>query len=148
MLVAEELEANWQHIRVVNCPVSELYKNPLIGIQITGGSTSVRSRWEGLRKAGAAAKEMLIEAAAQHWNVEPKQCEASHSQVFHPATGNILKYSQLAEAAAKLTPPTAPRLKNPKQFKLIGQPIQRLDTPEKNAQLPDHPVERTPLAST
>ncbi len=131
MLVAEELEANWQQIRITNSPVSEEYKNPLVGLQITGGSTTIRSRWDGLRKAGAAAKEMLIEAAAQVWKVDPKECEANNSQIIHPATGRILKYSQLAEAAAKLTPPSAPRLKSSKEFKLIGQAIKRLDTPEK-----------------
>ena len=131
MLVAEELEADWSKIQIATSPIGGVYKNPLIGMQVTGGSTTIRGRWKMLRTAGAAAKEMLIEAAAQQWQVKPTDCHAANSQVIHTATGNQISYGQLAEAAAKLSPPSSPRLKSPNEFKIIGQPIKRLDTPEK-----------------
>jgi isoquinoline 1-oxidoreductase subunit beta len=131
MLVAEELEADWHKIQIETSPIGGVYKNPLIGMQVTGGSTSVRSRWEMLRTAGAAAREMLIAAAAKQWQVKPQDCQAANSKVIHSASGKTLSYGQLAEAAAQLTPPDSPKLKSPSEFKLIGKPTKRLDTPAK-----------------
>jgi isoquinoline 1-oxidoreductase beta subunit len=131
MLVAEELEADWNKIQIENSPIGDIYKNPAIGMQITGGSTSIRSRWETLRTAGAMAREMLIEAAAKQWQVKPEDCHADNGKVIHTASGKTLRYGQLAEAATKITPPDFPKLKSPSEFKLIGKPIKRLDTPEK-----------------
>lgn len=131
MLVAEELEADWNQIQIEMSPTDDTYKNPLFKAQFTGGSTTIRSRWDGLRLAGATAREMLIKAAAQQWQVKPQDCHASNSKVIHSATGNSLTYGQLAEAAAKFPPPEAPQLKLPDEFKFIGKPTKRLDTPAK-----------------
>ena len=106
---------------------------PLIGFQVTGGSTSVRAFWKPLREAGAAARMLLIEAAAQTWGVEPSSCRAETGYVIHNATGRRLDYGALAERAATLPVPAAGKivLKDPKDFKLIGTPAKRLDTPDK-----------------
>lgn len=131
MLIAEELEADWNQIKVEISPTGDLYKNPLVGQQLTGGSTAIRARWETLRQAGAAAREMLIQAAATQWQVPPTECQAVQGKVQHSATGKTLTYGQLAEAAAKLTPPASPKLKAAADFKFIGKPVKRLDTPAK-----------------
>lgn len=131
MLVAEELEADWDKIRIVMAPISEPYKHPMLGAQITGGSSSIRSRWESLRMAGATARIMLIQAAAERWQVKPETCQAQQGKVTHPESHRVLSYGQLAAAAAKLSPPQNPPLKSVEQFKLIGKPTRRLDTPAK-----------------
>lgn len=131
MLVAEELEADWSKIQIETSPIGGVYKNPLLGMQATGGSTSVRSRWQMLRIAGATAREMLIEAAAKQWQVKPQDCHAANSKVIHSASGKTLSYGQLVEAAAQLAPPDSPKLKSPSEFKIIGKPTKRLDTPAK-----------------
>ncbi len=131
MLVAEELEADWSKIQIETSPIGGVYKNPLLGMQVTGGSTSVRSRWQMLRIAGAAARELLIEAAAKQWQVKQEDCHAANSKVIHSASGKTLSYGQLAEAAAQLAPPDSPKLKSPSEFKIIGKPTKRLDTPAK-----------------
>ncbi|HSD92773.1 MAG TPA: xanthine dehydrogenase family protein molybdopterin-binding subunit, partial [Methyloceanibacter sp.] len=111
-------------------PNDKLYANPLIGFQVTGGSTSVPGFWEPLRRAGATARVMLIEAAASQWNVEPASCRADKGEVISP-TGERLKYGALVDAAAELPVPDKVALKSPKDFTLIGTPAKRLDTPEK-----------------
>src|SRR5438094_4307355 len=98
--------------------------------QMTGGSSSVWSGFEQFRQAGAAARAMLVAAAAQQWNVEPSKCRTDSGAVFDPANRK-LTYGQLAEAAAKLAPPAQVPLKDPKTFKLIGKPAKRLDTSDK-----------------
>lgn len=133
MLVAEELEVSWEKIAIEQSPTNQTYINPIIGAQITGGSTTIRGRWQGLRIAGAQAKEMLIEAAAEQWQVKVADCEAINGQVIHKSSGKKLNYGQLAEAAAKLIPPEFPKLKEPSAFKIIGKSIKRLDTPAKVA---------------
>ncbi|MGH9558731.1 MAG: xanthine dehydrogenase family protein molybdopterin-binding subunit, partial [Bryobacteraceae bacterium] len=94
------------------------------------GSMSVRSSWDSLQKAGVAAREMLIEAAARRWKVDPSQCHAENSAVINPS-GARLTYGELAEAAAKVPVPRNPPLKDPKQFAIVGKPVKRLDTPNK-----------------
>jgi isoquinoline 1-oxidoreductase beta subunit len=131
MVVAEELEADWSKVRYEAAPVDPAYNHSVYGIQMTGGSTSTWSEWERLRKAGAAARLMLIAAAAQTWKVEPAACRAENSQVLHPASGRKLSYGQLAEKAAGLKPPRDVPLKDPRDFKIIGKATRRLDTPEK-----------------
>ena len=112
-------------------PDDKLYANPLLGFQVTGGSTSVLGMWEPLRRAGAAARVMLIAAAAAQWNVDPASCRAEKGEVVHPPTGQRLNYGALVDAAAKLPVPDKVALKDPKDFTLIGTPAKRLDTPEK-----------------
>jgi isoquinoline 1-oxidoreductase subunit beta len=132
MLIAEELEVPLDQVHVEHAPPSDkLYANPLVGFQATGGSTSVRAFYEPLRKAGAAARTMLVAAAAQRWGVQPASCRAEKGSVRHPATGRALTYGALAEAAAKLPVPAEVKLKDPKDFVLIGTPAKRLDSPEK-----------------
>ncbi|MGZ5900298.1 MAG: molybdopterin cofactor-binding domain-containing protein [Reyranella sp.] len=132
MILAEELDADFAQVALQHAPPDErLYANPLLGIQATGGSTSVRAFWLPLRKAGAGARAMLVQAAAQQWQVEPASCTASNGQVIHAASDRKIAYGALAEAAAKLTPPGDVPLKDPKNFALIGKPLKRLDTPDK-----------------
>jgi isoquinoline 1-oxidoreductase beta subunit len=132
MLIAEELEVDLDRVHIEAAPANDaLYANPLLGIQMTGGSTSVRGAREPLRRAGAVARSMLVSAAAQAWQVDASACRAEHGKVTHGATGRTLAYGDLADAAAKLPVPDAVALKDPKDFKLIGTPAKRLDTPDK-----------------
>jgi len=132
MILAEELDADFTQVALVHAPPNDkLYGNPLFGLQATGGSTSVRAFWQPLRKAGAGARAQLIQAAAEQWQVDSASCTASKGQVIHAASGRTLGYGALAEAAGKQTPPKEPKLKDPKDFVLIGKPLKRLDTPDK-----------------
>jgi isoquinoline 1-oxidoreductase subunit beta len=131
MIAAEELECDWRKIRTEFAPAAKEYFNPAFGMQGTGGSSSVRSSWDPLRKAGAAAREMLLESAAQKWGVEKTACRGENGTVVHEPTKRKLTYGSLAEAAAKLPIPQDPPLKDPKQYRIIGKPTKRLDTPDK-----------------
>ncbi len=130
MLLAEELDADWTKVGYESAPVDPKYNHPAFGIQMTGGSSSVWSGLEQFRQAGAAARALLIAAAAQQWNVNPTACRTESGAVFS-GSNRRLTYGQLVGAAAKLTPPEHVELKDPKTFKLVGKPIKRLDTPVK-----------------
>lgn len=130
MLIAEELEADWSRIKVESAPVAAVYNHTGFGMQLTGGSSSIPSSWEQLRRVGASARILLIRAAAQQWGVAEGECRAEAGQVIH-ASGKAVSYGKLAEFAAKLPLPQEVPLKLPKDFKLIGKPLKRLDTPEK-----------------
>lgn len=130
MLIAEELEADWSKIRVESAPVGAVYNHTTFGMQITGGSSSIPSSWEQLRRVGASARILLIRAAAQQWNVPEAECRAENGQIIH-AGGKTLSFGKLAEAAARLPLPEHVLLKSPKDFRIIGKPFKRLDTPEK-----------------
>ena len=132
MLVAEELEVDLSQVHTAQAPASdELYRNQLIGIQMTGGSTSIRAFYEPLRRAGATAREMLIAAAAATWNVDANTCRAEKGSVIHTASGRRLDYGALADKAATMPVPKDVVLKEPKDFTLIGTPAKQLDTPDK-----------------
>ena len=132
MLLAEELEVGLDQVRLEHAPPDDkLYANPLFGDQETGASTSVRVFYEPLRRAGASARMMLVAAAAQTWKVDPASCQARKGEVIHAPTGRKLSYGALADKAAGLPVPTQVTLKKPKDFKLIGTPAKRLDTPAK-----------------
>lgn len=131
LIVAEELEADWRKIRVEPAPVDPAYNHTQFGIQMTGGSTSVWSEWERLRKAGATARAVLVAAAAEIWKVNPASCRAENGSVIHDASKRRLSYGQLVDKASNMAPPKDVALKDPKKFKLIGKPVKRLDTPEK-----------------
>src|SRR5215469_3705450 len=132
MILAEELDADFARVAVEASPPSDaLYGNPVFGLQATGNSNSVRAFWMPLRKAGAAAREMLVSAAAATWSVNPSECRVESHQVIHDATGRKLDYGELAAPAALVTPPSDPPLKPVKDFRLIGKPLKRLDTPGK-----------------
>jgi isoquinoline 1-oxidoreductase beta subunit len=131
MLLNEELQADWSKIRVEPAPVDKVYNHPVFGVQMTGGSTTSPAEWERYRKMGATARVMLIEAAATKWGVEASTCRVEKGVVVHAAMSKRASYGSLANAAAKLTPPTNVPLKNPKDFTLVGKPTRRLDTPSK-----------------
>jgi len=134
MLVAEELEVDWLRIGVEPAPVGPEYYHAQWGvIQGTGGSTSVSSEWERLRKAGASARVMLVQAAAEIWKVDPKSCRAEKGFVAHGPSNRRLSYGELAEKASQMKPAQDIALKRPKEFKVIGKPMSRLDTPEKTS---------------
>jgi len=132
MLVAEELECDWSKVRAEFPTADEnLRRHRAWGDMSTGGSRSVRTSQEYLRKAGAAAREMLVAAAAQQWNVAAAECQAAKSIITHKPSGRTLRFGEVAEAAAKLPPPREPKLKNPKDWTLAGTPQKRLDTLDK-----------------
>ncbi len=127
MLLAEELECDWNKIRTEFPGVSTEY-GPYQGVF---GSASIRTSWMPLRKAGATAREMLIQAAAKQWAADPSRCRAEKGSVVNTATNARLSFGSLADAAAKVPPPSNVALKDPSQFRLIGKPTKRLDTPGK-----------------
>src|SRR5271156_652176 len=132
MVLSEELDADFSQVVLEHAPPSDkLYGNPVFGIQATGNSDSVRAFWKPLRVAGAATRAMLVQAAAQQWQVDPASCSASDSKVTHAASGRSLGYGELVDMASALPVPENPPLKNPKDFSLIGKPLKRLDTPGK-----------------
>jgi len=132
MILAEELDADYQQVVLEHAPPNDkLYGNPVFGIQVTGNSNSIRAFWKPLREAGAAARAMLIQAAAQQWKVDPASCTAADGQVRHSGSGRKLGFGSLAGAASRLAPPKNPPLKDPKNFTLIGKSLKRLDTPHK-----------------
>ena len=129
-LVAEELEVDLARIRVEIAPVGEVYTNALLGGQITGGSTSVVEGYDKLRTAGAQARTMLVMAAAQKWGVAASACRAERGVVHGPA-GQKASYGSLADAASRLTPPAAVKLKEYKDCRYVGKPVNRLDSAAK-----------------
>src|SRR5437867_2320163 len=108
MLLAEELDFDWKKVQFEFAPAAPQYFNPIFGLQGTGGSTSVRASWGPLTKAGAAAREMLVAAAAKRWSVEPATCHVENGAVVHTASGKRLTYGALAADAAKLPVPVNP----------------------------------------
>jgi len=132
MLLAEELEVELSQVRLEHAPPNDaLYAEPLFGVQETGGSTSVRGNWEPLRRAGAGARALLVAAAAQTWKVDASSCRAARGEVVHGPTGRTLAYGALVDRAATLPLPGDVPLKDPKDWKLIGTPAKRLDSPDK-----------------
>jgi isoquinoline 1-oxidoreductase beta subunit len=131
MLVAEELEVDLHQVKTGWAPPGEVYTDKLLEMQATGGSTSVRSNWQQLREAGAAARTMLIAAAAAQWKVKPASCKAENGAVVHGASKRRLTYGELAEAAAHQPVPKKIALKPAKECRYIGKPVPRLDTPAK-----------------
>jgi isoquinoline 1-oxidoreductase beta subunit len=130
MLLADELDADWSKVGFESAPVDPKYNHPAFGMQMTGGSSSVWSGLEQFRQAGAAARAMLVAAAAKRWNTDPASLHTESGADFDASNGK-LTYGQLVADAAKLPPPAKVQLKDPKNFKLIGKPIKRLDTPVK-----------------
>lgn len=130
-LVAEELDADWEQMRVEASPADDdKYKNLVFGMQGTGGSTSIANSYDQFRKAGATARAMLVAAAAAKWGVETGEITVTKGMVSHPS-GKSATFGELANDAASQTPPTDVTLKDNSKFTIIGKPVQRLDTPEK-----------------
>ncbi len=131
MIAAEELDCDWKKVRTEFAPADKAYVNPWFGVQGTGASSATRTSWDPLRKAGAAARMMLLEAAAQKWGVDKSECRVENGAVLHAASGRRASYGSLAQAAAKLPIPSDVPLKDPKQYRIVGKPTKRLDTPLK-----------------
>jgi len=129
MLIAEELECDWSKVRSEHAPAAPVYAHPAFGIQMTGGSSTTWSEFDRYRTVGATARDMLVRAAAARWKVPVASCRAANGHVIHGK--QQLSFGQLAEAAMALTPPKTVQLKDAKEWKLIGTPVRRLDTPEK-----------------
>jgi len=131
-LVAEELNADWSKVSTeYPTPGQNLARNRVWGNMSTGGSRGIRESNEYVRKGGAAARMMLVQAAASQWNVPVAECRAANSIVTHGPSGRTATYGSLAAAAARLTPPTDVPLKDPKDWTIAGKPVARLDTVEK-----------------
>ncbi|RYZ76251.1 MAG: xanthine dehydrogenase family protein molybdopterin-binding subunit, partial [Proteobacteria bacterium] len=130
-LIAEELECDWTKIRSVSSGVSPVYNHTQFGaIQMTGGSTALNSSWDQHLLLGAQMREMLKSAAATRWGVKVSEVKASKCTVTHPKKGS-LTYGELAEEANKLPLPEKPPMKDPKDYKIIGQSLKRVDAPAK-----------------
>ncbi len=134
-IAAEELDADWAQIHAVHAPSNpDLYKNLAFGIQGTGGSTAVANSWEQMRKAAAAARFMLVQAAAQAWRVPANEITVSKGVIRHARSNREGRFGAFAEAAARLPVPADPPLKNPANFTLIGKEgaVHRLDSAAKS----------------
>ena len=130
-ILAEELDADWKMVRIIQAPAGKEYANPAFGMQGTGGSTSVRAALQPLREAGARARAMLVAAAAQEWGVEPSACQTANGEVIEASGRRRRSYGDLAQAASALPVPEEVTLKDPAEFKLIGKPVPRLDIADK-----------------
>lgn len=130
MLVAEELGCDWTKVRAELAPASPAYAHTMFGMQMTGGSSSVLNSWEQMRMVGAAARTMLVSAAATKWKVAPEKCRVENGVVIGPANQRA-NFGDLADAANKLTPPEKIALKDAKDFKVIGKSTKRIDAPAK-----------------
>ena len=132
MLVAEERDIDWNTITTEWAPADRRYGNPNFGgSQTTAGSNSTRGMWRLLREAGAGARAMLVTAAAQTWSVPENTLTTEKGEVIHQATGRRLKYGALVDKAVTLPVPAKVTLKDPKAFRVLGQPLARLDVPAK-----------------
>jgi isoquinoline 1-oxidoreductase beta subunit len=131
MLLAEELDADWQRVGFEFAPVDPVYGDPNFAIQMTGGSTSVAGMSEPMRRAGAAARALLVQAGAGALGVEPETCLTEASFVIHEPSGRRLAYGELVGAAAALELPAEVPLKDPRDFRIVGRSTRRLDTPDK-----------------
>jgi isoquinoline 1-oxidoreductase beta subunit len=132
MIVAEELECDWSKVKVEYAsPSRNLREKGVYGEIATVGSRGVRTSWQMLLQAGASARVRLVQAAAQRWNVPVAECEAANSKVTHKASGRSLDCGALAADAGKIKLDAEPAIRTPDQFKLIGKPLARLDTPLK-----------------
>ncbi|MBV8858772.1 MAG: xanthine dehydrogenase family protein molybdopterin-binding subunit [Acidobacteria bacterium] len=127
LILADELDADWSQVVAELAPAADVYKDPLFGIQMVGGSGSIAHSFQQYRELGAKTRAMLVAAAAARWNVAPDKCRTEASVVRGPA-GQSLKYGELAAEAARQPVPATVRLKEPSEFKLIGKQVKRLDS--------------------
>jgi isoquinoline 1-oxidoreductase beta subunit len=130
MILADELDADWSQVVAELAPAAEVYKDPLFGIQMVGGSGSIAHSFQQYRELGAKTRAMLVAAAAARWNVAPGECRAE-SSVVHGPGGRSARYAELASAAATQPVPATVQLKNPSQFRLVGKRVRRLDSRSK-----------------
>jgi len=130
MILADEMDANWSQIVSELAPAADVYKDPVFGIQMVGGSGSIAHSFTQYRELGAKTRAMLIAAAAERWKVSPDQCRTENSVVYGPG-GKSARYAELAERAARQPVPEKVSLKNPSEFRLIGKKVPRLDSAAK-----------------
>src|SRR5207302_4256328 len=128
MLIAEELDADWTEVKIESAPADKAYINPMFGMQGTGGSTSIRAAYTPLRKAGAAAREMLVAAACQTWAVDRVDCRTERGAVIHTGSKRRLTYGQLAAKAASLPVTDNPTLKEHSALQTRGRGVKRVDS--------------------
>lgn len=131
MVMGDELDVEWKNIRVEAAPAADPYKDPVSGLQITGGSTGIRNMIEAMSKASAAVREMLVLAAAQEWKVPVSECQTSKGTVIHSASGRKMTYGELASSAAKMAVPAEPKLKPHDRLSFVGKQMPRLDSADK-----------------
>lgn len=131
MVMGDELDVEWKNIRVEAAPAGDPYKDPVSGLQITGGSTGIRNMIEAMSKASAAVREMLVLAAAQEWKVPVSECQTSKGTVIHSASGRKMAYGELASSAAKMDVPAEPTLKPHDRLSFVGKQMPRLDSADK-----------------
>jgi len=131
MIIADELEADWDQLEIIQAPAADEFKNPILRNQLTVASASVRGFYAPMRKAGAAGRTVLIEAAAKEWNVPVSQCQAIKGTVVDLKSGKKLTYGQLSLKAAQLPVPQEPTLKKESEFRYMGKSMPRVDIPEK-----------------
>jgi isoquinoline 1-oxidoreductase subunit beta len=129
MLIAEELDCDWSKVRSEHAPAAAVYNRLGVGLQMTGGSSTTRSEFDRYRKVGATAKDMLVRAAAARWKVSADKLVVEKGVIVHGQ--KKLRYGEVADEAMKLPPPASVRLKEPRDWKLIGKPTRRLDSLEK-----------------
>jgi isoquinoline 1-oxidoreductase subunit beta len=127
MILAEEMDADWSQVVAELAPAADVYKDPLFGIQMVGGSGSIAHSFQQYRELGAKVRAMLVAAAATRWQVTPEQCRTETSVVYGP-NGQSAKYAELATEGAQRPVPAKVRLKNPSEFRLVGKRIRRLDS--------------------
>src|SRR5947209_13691771 len=127
MVLADEMDTDWSQVMAELAPAADVYKDPLFGIQMVGGSGSIAHSFQQYRELGAKTRAMLVAAAADRWRVSPDQCRTENSFVYGPA-GKSLRYAELAKDAARKTVPEKVRLKNASEFRLIGKRVPRLDS--------------------
>jgi isoquinoline 1-oxidoreductase beta subunit len=130
MILADELDADWSQVIAELAPAAEVYKDPVFGIQMVGGSGSIAHSFQQYRELGAKTRAMLIAAAADRWKISPEQCRTESSVVYGPGNHSA-RYAELAKDAARKPVPQQARLKNPSEFRLIGKPVRRLDSQAK-----------------
>jgi isoquinoline 1-oxidoreductase beta subunit len=127
MILADELDADWSHVLAELAPAADVYKDPVFGIQMVGGSGSIAHSFQQYRELGAKTRAMLVSAAAARWKVAPDKCRTEQSVVYGPG-GQSARYSELALEAARVAVPQNVRLKEPSEFRLVGKKIRRLDS--------------------
>jgi isoquinoline 1-oxidoreductase beta subunit len=127
MVLADEMDADWSQVIAELAPAADVYKDPLFGMQMVGGSGSIAHSFQQYRELGAKTRAMLVAAAAEQWKVMPNQCRTEAS-VVHGPSGQAARYAALAEVAAKQPVPAAVQLKDPSQFRLVGKEVRRLDS--------------------
>src|SRR6058998_291759 len=130
MLLADEMDADWSQVIAELAPAADVYKDPLFGMQMVGGSGSIAHSFQQYRELGAKTRAMLIAAAAERWQITPAQCRTEQS-IVHGPNGQSAKYAELATEAARKPVPATARLKDPSEFRLVGKKMRRLDSSPK-----------------